>query len=732
MSGGDALRLPELRLDGREKTTGAARYTADLRFPDALQMVLVRSPFAHARIRAVDTAAARAIPGVRAVLTGADVRPARLGRQLQDWPVLCWDRVLFVGDRVAAIAADTLAIAEAAARSVQVDYEELPALLDPDAATRPGVPPLHPEAAGYRYLGASGRPPAVPHPNYQGYVRESRGDVDAAFAGAARIFEHEFTTPRVHQAALEPHVAVLWIDAETVHVRSTNKAPFSVRDQMAASLGLSPQRIVVDNGTIGGDFGGKGLSVDEFVLYFLARATGRPVRAVTRYADELTTLNPRHAARIRLRTGVDRDGRIVAHTARAIFDGGAYAAGKPTARLIVESGLTSLEGYRVPAYRLEAGTVYTNQVPGGHMRAPGQPQNVFASESHLDLIAQGLGIAPLELRRRNAAGPGDPTTAGEPWQGPAMATLLDRAATLLDQRGPLRPWRGRGYALGVRHVGRGTATVSLHLHADGQVEVRTGVPDQGGGQHTLIGRIVAAGLGIPADRVWVTRLSTAGPRDPGIGGSRVTPVHGGAALAAATELRERLAGATVEAAAARLGPGETLEVSVTREASDVDHSACAHAVEVEVDPSTGMVQVRDAVLVVDVGQAINPISLRGQLEGGFVYGLGMALMEDLAMADGRPAAGNLGDYKIPTIADIPALRIELVSDGSGAGPFGARSAGELANPGVPAAIANAVAAAAGVRVHDLPITAERVWHELRRAAAPVAAADAPRLADPSR
>ncbi len=709
----ELLDRPERRIDGEEKTTGAARYTADLVVPRVIEAAFVRSPYPHARIVSVETGRARALAGVHAVMTGADVRGQRLGRRLQDWPVLCWDRVLFIGDRVAAVAAETREIAEEAVRLISVEYEELPALIDMDDALRPDAPVLHPDAASYRFLEGRGERPAPPHPNQQGHVIESHGDVDAAFARAARIFEHEFATPRVHQAALEPRAAVVWLEADRVRVVSTNKAPFNLRDQMAASLGLAKDRIVVDNGTIGGDFGGKGLSTDEFVLYHLAKATGRPVRAVTRYADELTTTNPRHASRIRLRTGVDADGRIVAHESHALFDGGAYAAGKPTVRLLVEGGVSTLEGYRVPAARHEAATVYTNNVPGGHMRAPGQPQNVFASESHLDLIARELGIAPLEFRRRNIARADDPTTAGEPWHGPDLGALLDRAAAEIGAEKPRPAGRGIGFAIGIRHVGRGSTTISLHLDRGGTIEARTGVGDQGGGQHTLIQRIVAATLDVDPPTVRVRRLSTEGPQDPGIGGSRVTPVHGGAALAAARLLKERLGGRSVADVARGLATNEALEVSAKFDASAADHGACAQAIEVAVDAETGAVRVLSAVLAVDVGQVINPVGLRGQLEGGFVYGLGMALFEDLALEDGRVRAANLGDYKLPTIADVPPLRIVHLSDGHGAGPYGARSAGELVNPGVPAAIANAVHDASGARVHTLPITAERVWRVLR-------------------
>jgi CO/xanthine dehydrogenase Mo-binding subunit len=709
----ELLDRPERRIDGEAKTTGAAMYTADLDFPGVLQAAFVRSPYPHARILSIDASRARALAGVHAILTGADVQGQRLGRRLQDWPVLCWDRVLFVGDRVAAVAADTREIAEEAVRLIGVEYEERPALLDLDDALRADAPALHPDAAAYRFLEGRGERPAVPHPNHQGHVIESHGDVDAAFARAERIFEHEFTTPRIHQAPLEPRAAVVWLDGERVRVVSTNKAPFNLRDQMAATLGLPRDRIVVDNGTIGGDFGAKGLSTDEFVLYHLAKATGHPVRAVTRYADELTTTNPRHSSRIRLRTGVGADGRIVAHESHALFDGGAYAAGKPTARLMVEGGVSTLEGYRVPAARHEAATVYTNQVPGGHMRAPGQPQNVFASESHLDLIARELGIAPLELRQRNVARAGDPTTTGEPWHGPDLGALLDRAATEIGASDPRPAGRGIGFALGVRHVGRGSTTISLHLGRDGTIEARTGVGDQGGGQHTLIQRIVAATLDVDPLTVRVRRLSTEGPQDPGIGGSRVTPVHGGAALAAAQALREKLGGRSVADAARALPESEGLEVSVKFDATAADHGACAHAIEVAVDAQTGTVRVLRAVLAVDIGRVINPVGLRGQLEGGFVYGLGQALTEDLAVSDGRIRAANLGDYKLATIADVPPLRIVHLSDHQGVGPYGARSAGELVNPGVPAAVANAVHDASGARVHTLPITAERVWRALR-------------------
>ena len=703
------LEQPEYRVEGRDKVTGAARYAADISKPGMLHAAFVTSPYAHARIVSVDATPARELPGVRAVITGADIARRRFGRRLQDWPVLCWDRALFIGDRIAAIAADSAQIADEAARRVEVEYEELPAVLDTKAALADGAPVLHPDAAGYAFLGGSRAP--RPHPNVQGYGLREHGEVAAAFKGSHRVYEHTFVVPRVHQAYLEPRATLLWLEGDLVRVVTTNKAPFALRQHIAVSLGIPESRIVVDAGHIGGDFGGKGLSLDEFALYHLALATGRPVRALTRYADDMQATNTRHAATITLRTGVDREGRILAHESRVVFDGGAYAAGKPVATLLPGDAMLTLAGYRVPAARVEAMTVYTNQVPAGHSRAPGQPQNAFAAESHIDLIARDLGIDPFEIRRRNVLREGDVDVTGAAWHGTDGPTLLARlhTAARVDEASASHssPARGIGFALGVRHIGRGRASMLLRA-SEGRVELRTGVSDQGGGAHTLFQRIVATELGLPLDRVSVFRGTTdAVPHDPGVGGSRVTPVQGTAALDAARKLKAKLAelGISLDAA-------EGLEV--TGEAAQEGHEASmyAYALEVSVDRETGMTTVQRATLAADVGTVINPVALRGQLEGGFIFGLGQAVMEELRVEDGRVVTANLGDYKIPTIADVPPLTLELLTDHPGPGPFGAKSVGELANPAVGAAVANAVHDACGARVMSLPVTAEKVWKAL--------------------
>ncbi len=688
----DIFDTPEWRVEGRDKVTGAAKYAADIARPGMLHAAFVGSMYPHARVVAVGVEAAREVPGVRAVITGADVRPARFGRRLQDWPVLAWDRVRFIGDRVAAVAADSLEAAEQAAALIEVQYEELPAVFDTAAALAADAPVLHPDAADYKYFG--GARPARPHPNAQGHVVHEHGDVATGFENASAVFEHEF---------------------KTVHVVTTNKAPFSLRDQMAVTIGVPAERIVVDTPHVGGDFGGKGLSLDEFALYFLARATGRPVRSVLRYTDELQLSNTRHSARIRLRTGVDRDGRITAHEARVVFDGGAYAAGKPVAGLLPGGPTLTLAGYHVPAARVEAVAVYTNTLPAGHARAPSQPQHTFAAESHLDLIARAMEIDPVELRARNAIRAGETDVEGAVWHDSQAPRVLAMLRASSQWGGAVASGHGRGVAFSARHVGRGKTSLTLTLSADGSVEVLTGVADQGGGAHTMIQRVVARELSIEVSRVRVRRGDTGHANvDPGVGGSRVTPVAGNAALDGARKLKARLAelGQTLEQAAQTAVP---LVVTGEGEQNEHVYGVYAYAIEVSVDRASGSFRVVDAVLVADVGTVINPIAVRGQLEGGFVFGLGQAVMEELRIEDGRVTTTNLGDYKLPTIGDAPPLRLVLITDAPGPGPFGAKSAGELANPAVGAAIANAIDAAVGARVMSLPITAEKVRAALRTA-----------------
>jgi CO/xanthine dehydrogenase Mo-binding subunit len=564
---------------------------------------------------------------------------------------------------------------------------------------------LHPEAAGYLTMRGPRTPPE--HPNIQGdlITGASPDDVAAVFTAADRVFEHTFRTPRQHQGFIEPHGAVVWFDGDVCHVISTNKAPFTLRAHLSAVTGHPAEKISINNRFIGGDFGGKGFSLDEFVCFYLAKATGRPVRSVMSYVEELSGAGPRHAAEITLRTAVAADGTFLAHEADVVFDGGAYAAGKAAPDLVPHGGLDTMSAYSIPTTRHRLRTVYTNSVPGGHMRAPGEVQAVFAGETHVDLIAAELGIDPVELRRRNLLRPGHPAPDGT-GALPVAEEVLDRAAEGIGLADARPRGRGAGIAVYRRKGGAGNGGVVLRALAPDRFEIITGAVDQGAGTVTMMARVAAAALEVDESCVEVVQRPTAEAMfDQGAGASRVTRVLGEAARVAAEAMRMKLAE----------GPEFPVSVTGEAEAPRGEHSDAfgAIAVEVEVDELTGAIRVLRAVMAADTGTIINPISHRGQLEGGFAFGLGAALMEELPVEDGQVLAGSLGDYKLPTAPDMPPLTIVNVGDDQGAGPFGAKAVGEFGNLGVAPAIGNAVADALGVRLHELPLTSEKVWSRLQ-------------------
>ncbi|MBV9579538.1 MAG: xanthine dehydrogenase family protein molybdopterin-binding subunit [Chloroflexi bacterium] len=741
------LREPEYRVEGPLKVTGAAQYTADLSLPGMLWLAYTRSDRPHARIVSVDTSAAREMPGVHAVLTGADIGDVCLGRRLLDWPALARDRVRIVGDRVAAVAAESREIAEEAAARVQVEYEDLP-LVTLDNALDADAPVLHPDIDAYKVL-SGGKRPRTSHPNMHGYSivekSETGETLEAAFQRADHVFEHTFATAREFQGFLEPRACIVWIDDEDrVRVINTNKSPAAVRQQLATALDLPESQIVIDTTFIGGDFGGKGLSIDEFTCYFLARATGRPIKAVMAYVDELQASNSRHSAIMRLRTAVSRDGKFLAHESEAIIDGGAYAAGKVSPALVVPAHNT-LTAYHVPVTRLEAKAVYTNSIPGGSMRAPGDPQSMFASESHVDMIAQALGIDPIELRRRNALRDGEPSVTGERVHRARAVEVLDALERESSWHTPLPEGHGRGVSLGVRHIGAGATAVVMRLLEGGEVEVITGVADQGGGAYTVLRRVAAAVLSVDPRRVMIRHADTSGPApDPGVGGQRTTHILGRAAQAGATEMKSRLEELAAEAmgwpagevrleddrfvvgdlvapfdeVAAQIAKGPPVEV---RGDYDGTHKAgepgefefAGYVVQTAVDRETGSVAIDNVLLVADVGTIINPVAHQGQLDGGLMFGIGAALMEDLSVEEGRITTPSLGDYKLPCQMDTPPFRTVLIHDPTdGPGPLGGKAAGELTNTSVAPAVANAVAAACCARVTLIPMTAERILETL--------------------
>ncbi|MYD66303.1 MAG: xanthine dehydrogenase family protein molybdopterin-binding subunit [Chloroflexi bacterium] len=741
------IGMPTPRVDGVAKVTGAARYVADQPIPGALSGALVHSTRSHARIVEIDTAEARALPGVHAVITGEDVGHYLYGRMIKDIPVLARGVVRYSGERVAAVAAETEEIARHAADLIEVTYEELPAVLDLDAALAPDAPVLHPDLNSYPGM----RPLDEPSNAYRWTV-DNRGDLDAGFAEADIIVEGVYETQRHHQAYLEPHASVVSFEDGRAHVWTNTKAPQNIRDDLAATVGISRDEIVLHHSHIGGDFGGKGTPMDLAVCYFLAQAAGRPVRMVADYIEEFMAGMPRHSTRTRLRTGVMRDGTIRAHHVQFFVNSGAYAGYKPAG--VIGGAPRAAGPYHIPNTRIEAVHVYTNIVPGGHMRAPGSPQAVFALESHLDEVAGRLGMDPFEFRMRNLIDDGEETAWGQHFEHVRVKETLEAAADAAGYAEPRAPLVGRGIAIGDHGSGGGIGNAEVALEPGGRVVLGTAIFDQGSGTHTTLQQVVAEELRAPLHRIELQVWDTDGTvDDSGIGGSRASRVNTNVAYQAAQDARRKL----VQLVAERLGEPEAAitldgdeirvegreevlrwpellvewEERVVGRAYIEDREPVrvtgfvAQVAEVEVDPETGELRVLGLTTAHDVGRVLNPVGHQGQINGGVVQGLGYALMEELAIEDGRVTTLSFGDYKIPTSFDIPELRTVLLESEDGVGPYAIKGIGETPNVPVAAAIANAVADAVGVRIADLPLTSEKVYRALADEASRSSRADAP-------
>jgi CO/xanthine dehydrogenase Mo-binding subunit len=732
------------RIEGEGKVTGQTKYAADLPFEDLLWAKVLRASVPHARIVNIDISRAKALKGVRAVLTGADVKDIYVGTRVKDQPVLAYDKVRMSGDAVAAVAADSEEIAEEAIGLIDVQYEELPYVEDPIEALKPSAPLIHEDRNKYR--NAAKLPEGMPGHNLQSYVLWKNGDLDAGFAKAARIFEHTFRTPLSHHGYIEPCACTVQVHADgRVEVWPSNKGPWGLREQMAEDFGVPQDKIKIHIVHVGGDFGAKASLIDVPVAYYLSKATGLPVKLVFDYTDELLAGGHRHPAVLSLRTGVDQDGHFTAIKATIHFSGGAYGSQKANPQVTVLGGRRLASMYRVPAISCETYCSYTNQVPCTQTRTPGSPQVVFAFESQVEIIAKEMGIDALELRRRNILHDDNANPMGEKWSDILMSEVLERVVKTSGwKKGGERKNRGWGMALYDRGTPEGKASSALMLEADCKVNILTGVPDVGPGYYTVSQQMVCETLGLPPEKVGVVFKDTDSlPFDPGTGGSKQTNTSGHAVNQSAHEVREKL----VALAARELGcqPEEIqqqggkltapdkkstttqkmIELAVKENGGPVFHLTnyvpkdmpkvtgfAAQVAEVEVDPTTGGVSVLNLTTAHDTGTVLNHLTLTGQIEGGIVTGFGFALMEENPMVDGRIATLTLGESKLPCIADLPPLKTVLVESPTGPTPYGGKAIAE--NPNVPtaAAIANAIADACGVRLFDLPLSAEKIYWAL--------------------
>jgi carbon-monoxide dehydrogenase large subunit len=737
---GKVIGVSTPRSEGPDKVSGRAIYATDVVLPGMLWAKALRSPIPYGRIKKIDTRRALTLPGVRAVATGEDVKGLLIGRKIYDMPILAHGVVRFIGEKLAAVAAESEAIAEEALELIEVEYEQIEPLLDPLAALKHDAPLLHPQVQHYRGL----LHPIERPSNVFVDMTWKKGDVEAGFSESDIIVENTFTTQPVHQAYIEPHACVVEARGEDkAEIWACSKVPFALREQVATALAKDLNHFTVHPCYIGGCFGGKGDFMDVPVCYVLSLKSGRPVKMVMDYSEEFTSGNPRHAAIVRVKTGAKKDGRLVAHRMEHIFDSGAYGAFKPQGYLV---GPKEAAGpYRIPNVLIIEKIVYTNKIPCGHMRAPGDPQGFFANESQMDLVAQRLGMDPLSFRKMNLLRDGDASPIGHVVPHIKSDETVNEAVKASGYLRPKGKNVGRGLAIAQWLPLGGESHAFVEVDERGQITVSAAMVDQGAGTYTAMRQIVAHELQVPVETVGVEILDTNRvAADTGVGASRATRIFGHATRAAAMEVRERLM-----ESAARLFDTAKEQLSLTgsggiRDAADEEMryadivektggpircqgsyknfesgpeaALCAQVAEVEVDGETGQVRLRQLTTAHSTGTVINPLMHQGQIDGGTVMGMGYGLMEQVVIDAGKVITTNFGENKIPSIRDIPVLKTVVQEFAVGNGPYGAMSIGEPPVVPVAAAIANAVHDAVGVRIYDLPVTAEKVLNALKSCA----------------
>jgi CO/xanthine dehydrogenase Mo-binding subunit len=747
-----AVGVPLPRLDATAKVTGKASYAGDRALPGLLHGRPVLSPYAHARILGIDAGEALQIAGVHAVLTAADL-PIRDGSGRAGEP-LARSEVVFAGQPVALVVAETESAAEDAAEAVVVDYEPLPAVVDAEQALEPGSPPARidegsdeSDVAMHGDAGGEGQEAESASTNVLSRHEFSEGDVETVLAECAAVVQGRFRTSWVHQTYLEPQVAVAWPEADgRLVVRSSTQGIFYTRQLLARVLGLPLPSVRVEAATLGGGFGGKIGLIDPLVAA-AALAIGRPVRIALTRSEDFAAGNPAPGFVIDLRVGARADGTLAALDGKVVIDSGAFSEMSPAPLAAGRLG----GPYRFEAWRAQAYGVRTNRFGAGAYRGPTAPQTAFALETLLDELADELGIDRVELRLHNTPDQGDLRLDGSRWPLIGLRETLEavREHPLWLGRSELPPNEGVGLAVGLFPGGKMGAAATCRMDADGGFTVVTGYVDMTGTE-TGIAAIAAATLGVPFDQVRVAAGDTdAAPQSGVSGGSMVTYSLGPAVVAAAADAREQVIrivseeleidpsdleladgavrpvgspqrGVSLADLGARLtGFGSKhppVEGHGTALNPEIAPSAAASLAHVRVDPDTGRVEVLALVAAQDVGRAINPALCRGQMWGGAAQAIGFALHESLVHdEDGQLLTSSFLNYSVPTSEAVPPIETIIVEVPSPHGPLGARGIGESAIVPGAAAIANAVAAVTGHRFRELPIRPEQVWQAIREA-----------------
>ena len=703
---GDAVGKSSPRLEAREKVLGRATYTDDMTLPGMLFGAVLGSPYPHARIVSIDTAEAAAFPGVKAVITAADIPDTRIGSALKDEPILARHKVRCVGEPVAAVAAVDLETAKLAARMIAVEYEELEAVFDADAAIKDGAPVLHEERASYESIFE------VPegHPNILSYSRYQEGEPDSAWAQCDAIVEDTYTTAAQEHMYLEPCSTLVDVDADgRVIMWSSTQSVSRTQQMTAAALALPMSKVRVIAPRIGGGFGGKTGLTNQPLNAALALAANAPVKMTLSREDDMMTMKNRHSSKVYMRTGALKDGTLVAREARIYLDTGAYSDEGPEVGSVAANFARG--PYRIPHVNSQAWTVYTNRLKSGAFRGFGNPQVTFAGEQQIDMLAEKLGLDPIDIRIKNALQAGDTWLGGQSVETSAFKECLEAArdASNWQQRregGAAIPGKRRG--IGIAAVGHLSAMLSagarVSLNEDGTVTVNTGAVDIGEGADTVMAQIAAGALGLSLDQVRYGNPDTDhSPYNFQTSASRVTYTVGQAVAQAAGMVKEQIFNQVSEilecaqedlelrpgglvgikgvadaqlpfaAAAGRalyashgpivgdynwrfpgepFDPKRTLLKGLTLDGGGI-FTFGAQVVEVEIDEVTGQVELVEAWCAHDVGRALNPASVEGQIHGGFVQGIGYALSEQLLWEDGRLTNPTMMDYKVPGAADVP-------------------------------------------------------------------------------
>ena len=725
------------RAEGPDKVTGGGKYGMDQALPGMLWCKILRSPFAHARITRIDASAAQALPGVHMVLTGEDVRGIRTNRStFKDEPALCWDTVMYVGDKVAAVVADDEDIAQRALDLIEVDYDELPPILSAREAAQPDAAILHPDFNSY-----VGVHPQETPTNVLVKLERGRGDVEKGFAEADVIVEETYTTPHQHQAYLEPHSVLVDVEEDdTLQIWMSCQLPMANVGELVRVLDLPPEKIVVNSTYVGGSFGGKTDATGVYIMRLFAQRTGKPIKLVFDYSEELMASNPRHPSEIRIRAGVKRDGTITAWQAEAFMAVGAYSSYAPIPNGL--RGVFEMGGaYRCENVAMEITHTYANLVPCGFARAPGMPQGLWAGESHVDLCARAIGMDPADFRTMNIVHAGEALMTGDEFQAMRADTTLEEALRESGYSAPKAANVGRGIGTGHHSQGGGAAAAQVTIEIDGAIIAHFSTFDTGGGTYTLITQVVAEELGVSPEDVQALSFSTnqIGPLQ-GIGGSRgarVTSTVGHKAASETADKMKRLAAEfqgwdeerlTLQGGDVVNDTGDRISLAniATRSGGpvvtrvDIQEGASPYTAfgtqiaEVEVDPETGEVRVLKITAVHETGRVLNPVAFYGQLEGGVVYGFGETVMTETVYDEsGRVTNPSFADMKLPTMRDLPELNEIVLESDVGDGPYAVRGIGEHTNIMTAPAIANAIEDAVGVRITTLPVTAEKVYAALK-------------------